>query len=162
MMSSMSKQKSIELTYDAPLTEVAAMLSDAGFREEVCVAQHAQEQSVSISEGEVRIRYRQAVDGVPGFAKKFVGDTIEVHQDEDWNDDFTFGDITVTLPGKPGELTGSARLSESGGRTTETVTLTATVNVPLVAGKLEDLILSIFEKGLRKEHQVGQGWLQKA
>jgi len=162
MMASMSKQKSIELPYDAPLAEVAAMLSDPAFREEVCVAQHALEQSVTISEGTVRIRYTQAVEGIPGFAKKFVGDTIEVHQDEDWNSDFSYGDITVALPGKPGELTGSARLTESGGRTVETVTLTANVSVPLVAGKLEDLVLGIFVKALRKEHQVGTAWLRKA
>ena len=31
--------------------------------------------------------------------------------------------------------------------------------MPLISGKLEDLILSIFEKALHKEHEVGVRWL---
>jgi hypothetical protein len=50
-------------------------------------------------------------------------------------------------------------VAENGSKTIETVTLTATVNVPLVSGKLEDLILSIFKKALEKEHEVGTRWL---
>ena len=159
MMSFMSKNLSIDLPYDAPVAEVAKMLADPGFREQVLDAQHALSKDVRISGENVTLVYKQAVSGVPGFAKKVVGDTIEVHQDETWSADFTAGSITVTLPGKPGELTGSARLAEVGGRTVETVSLTATVNMPLVGGKLEDLILSIFKSALTKEHEVGTTWL---
>jgi len=160
MMAAMSKQLSIDLTYDAPLTEVTAMLADPAFRERVCEAQHALANAVSIEGGTVAITYTQPVQGVPGFATKFVGDTIEVHQDETWSADFTKGDIAVTLPGKPGELGGTAVVVERGGRTVETVSLTAKVSVPLLGGKLEDLVVSIFEKALRKEHQVGVAWLR--
>ncbi|MEI7057589.1 DUF2505 domain-containing protein [Nocardioides sp. CCNWLW239] len=155
----MSKELRVEMAYDAPIAAVSGMLADAAFREQVCDAQHARSKSVAITGSTVSIRYEQAVSGVPGFAKKFVGDTIEVHQDEIWSADFTAGDLKLTLPGKPGSLTGTARLAENGTQTIETVTLTATVNVPLVSGKLEDLILSIFKKGLEKEHQVGTRWL---
>lgn len=82
-----------------------------------------------------------------------------MHQDEVWSTDFVSGDITVTLPGKPGSLSGTASLTESGGRTVETVSLEATVTMPLISGKLEDLILSIFKKALQKEHEVGVRWL---
>ncbi|MFI5624212.1 DUF2505 domain-containing protein [Nocardioides sp. NPDC051685] len=155
----MSKKLSVDLAYDAPIAAVSGMLADAAFREQVCDAQHALSKSVAITGSTVSIRYAQAVSGVPGFAKKFVGDTIEVHQDEIWSADFTSGDLKLTLPGKPGSLAGSARLAENGTGTVETVTLTATVNVPLVSGKLEDLILSIFKKALEKEHEVGTRWL---
>jgi hypothetical protein len=155
----MSKKLSVDLAYDAPIAAVSGMLADATFREQVCDAQRARSKSVAVTGSTVSIRYEQAVNGVPGFAKKFVGDTIEVHQDEIWSADFTSGDLKLTLPGKPGSLAGTVRLAENGSRTIETVTLTATVNVPLVSGKLEDLILSIFKKGLEKEHQVGTRWL---
>lgn len=159
MMSAMSKQLSIDLTYDAPVAEVAKMVSDPAFRERVCEAQHALSRSVTIDGTRVAIVYSQVVQGVPGFAKKFVGDTIEVHQDETWDAAFTTGDIVVTLPGKPGDLKGTATLTEKDGTTVERVALTATVHVPLVGGKLEDLILSIFERALKKEREVGVAWL---
>lgn len=155
----MSKKLSIDLTYDAPIAAVSEMLADATFREQVCDAQHALSKSVAITGSTVSIRYEQEVAGVPGFAKKVVGDAIEVHQDEVWSADFVTGDINVTLPGKPGSLSGTASLTETGGRTVETVSLTATVNMPLISGKLEDLILSIFKKALEKEHEVGVRWL---
>lgn len=159
MMSAMSKQLSVELTYDAPLSSVAAMIADPAFRQRVCEAQHALSASVTVEGTKVALVYAQRVQGLPGFATKLVGDTIEVHQDETWSADFAKGDITVTLPGKPGELAGTATLVERGGATVETVALTATARVPLVGGKLEDLILGIFEKALKKEHQVGVAWL---
>jgi hypothetical protein len=145
-----SKKLSVDLAYDAPIAAVSGMLADAAFREQVCDAQRALSKSVAITGSTV---------SMPGFAKKFVGDTIEVHQDEIWSADFTSGDLKLTLPGKPGSLAGTARLAENGAKTIETVTLTATVNVPLVSGKLEDLILSIFKKALEKEHEVGTRWL---
>lgn len=154
------KKLSIDLSYDAPLGDVTAMLADTAFREQVLDAQHALSKDVTIAGDRVTLVYTQAVQGVPGFAKKVVGDTIEVHQDETWSAGFTSGRITVTLPGKPGDLTGTATVAEKDGRTVETVTLTATVNMPLVGGKLEDLILSIFQKALTKEHEVGTAWLR--
>lgn len=159
MMSAMSKQLSIDLAYDALVTEVARMVADPAFRERVCDAQHALSRTVTVDGTTVALVYRQRVEGLPGFATKFVGESIEVHQDESWSADYTKGEITVTLPGKPGELAGTATLIERGERTVETVALTATVRVPLVAGKLEDLILGIFEKALKKEHEVGVVWL---
>ena len=113
----MSKKLSVDLVYDAPIAAVSGMLADAAFREQVCDAQHALSRSVAITGSTVSIRYEQKVSGVPGFAKKFVGDTIEVHQDEIWSGDFTSGDLKVTLPGKPGSLSGVARVVANGTKT---------------------------------------------
>jgi len=160
MMAAMTKHLSIDLTYDAPLSEVTAMLADPAFRERVCEAQHALTKTVKVEGHTVAITYTQPVRGVPGFAKKFVGDTIDVHQDETWSEEFTRGEIAVSLPGKPGQLSGTATVAERGDKTVETVALTASVSVPLVGGKLEELVLSIFEKALTKEHEVGTAWLR--
>ena len=70
-------------------------------------------------------------------------------------------DITVTIPGKPGDMTGSAVLAESGGRTTETVDLTVKVGIPLVGGKIEGLIADLLLKALRTEEKVGHEWLAR-
>ncbi|HJQ04506.1 MAG TPA: DUF2505 domain-containing protein [Nocardioides sp.] len=153
-----------EMVYDAPAEEVAAMLSDPAFREEVCLAQKAVTHSVSI-EGDVNakkvsIRMEQPTEKVPSFAKKFIGETVAIAQDESWTSP-THGDINVTIPGKPGDMVGTAILVEKDGVTTETVDLQVTVKIPLVAGKLEELIAGLLKKALIAEQRTGVDWLSR-
>ena len=154
-----------ELKYDAPLADVATMLADPAFREEVCVATRAIRYEVKI-EGkqgdpmDVVIEYAQPTEGVPSFAKKFVGAEVEIRQAESWTS-LERADIHVTIPGKPGEMKGTAVLAEKDGVTTETVTLDITVKIPLVAGKIESLIGKILGSALRAENRTGVAWLAR-
>ena len=160
----MSKRIQHELTYDAPVADVAAMLRDPAFREEVCDYQRVISKKVTVTpEGEgmeVVIDMVQPARGIPSFAQKFVGDTINIVQTESWSS-ATQGDITVTIPGKPGDMKGTARLTESGSGTVETVDLTVKVAIPLVGGKLEGLIAGLLEKALVAENTVGREWLSR-
>jgi hypothetical protein len=154
-----------ELKYDAPLADVAAMLADPAFREAVCVATRATRYDVRIDgkQGDpmdVVIEYAQPTEGIPSFAKKFVGGEVEIRQAETWTS-LEHGDIHVTIPGKPGEMKGTAVLAEAGGVTTETVTLDITVKIPLVAGKIETLIGKILGSALRAENRTGVTWLAR-
>ena len=69
------------------------------------------------------------------------------------------GDVHVTIPGKPGEMKGTASLAEDSAGTTETVSLDVKVSIPIVGGKLEGLIADMLSKALRAEHKVGRDWL---
>ena len=77
----MSTSCSHDLTYDAPLAAVGAMLADPAFREEVCDAQGAVRKTVAIDRGgggmKVVVDQVQPAARHPGFAKKFVGDEIQ-------------------------------------------------------------------------------------
>jgi hypothetical protein len=162
----MTKRLTQDLTYDAPLAEVAAMLADPGFREEVCDYQRVVRRTVTISgdaaDGtlDVTIDQVQAADGIPSFARKFVGDEINIVQTERWSTSAE-GDLHVTIPGKPGEMKGTARLRESGGTTTETVVLDIKVGIPLVGGKIEGLISDLLARALRAENKVGRDYLSR-
>ena len=160
----MSKRLTHELTYDAPMAEVAEMLADPSFREEVCEFQGVRRAMVSIDSDyngmEVTIDQVQTAQGIPSFAKKFVGDEINIVQQESWESP-TDGKITVTIPGKPGEMTGTARLAETGGVTTETVEMTVKVNIPLVGGRIEGLIADLLLKALKAENAVGREYLSR-
>ncbi|SDD44744.1 DUF2505 domain-containing protein [Nocardioides lianchengensis] len=160
----MSRRIKHELTYDAPLAAVAAMLGDPAFREEVCERQHVLRQTVSVTPAgagkEVVVDQVQAATGIPSFAKKFVGDEINIVQKEIWTD-AERGDIYVTIPGKPGDMKGTVRLEESGGRTTETVSLEIKVGIPLVGGKIEGLIGDLLLKALQRENEVGRDYLSR-
>lgn len=159
----MSTPLSHDLTYDAPLADVAAMLADPAFREAVCDAQHATSRAVSVSgtteSGSVEVTYTQAATGVPAFAKKLVGEEITITQRERWSGNTAA--LELTIPGKPGRITGTITLTESGGTTTERVGCDITVSVPLVGGKVERLIEEILRKALTKENQVGREWLAR-
>lgn len=161
----MSKRISHQLTYDAPLADVAAMLGDAAFREEVCRRQGVLRQTVTVTpaagEGkEVVIDQVQPAQGIPSFAKKFVGDEINIVQKEIWTD-AARGDVYVTIPGKPGDMSGTVRLEESAGRTTETIELEIKVGIPLVGGKIEGLIADMLLKALRNENETGRDYLSR-
>lgn len=151
-----------EMTYDAPAIEVAAMLSDPVFRETVCRNQRATSYAVEI-EGNVdakavRIEMEQPTDKVPAFAKKFIGETTTIVQTETWASPLT-ATITVGIPGKPGEINGSATLVETDGVTKETVELEIKVKIPLVAGKIEELLAKLLGSALRAEERTGKEWL---
>jgi hypothetical protein len=164
MMGRMAKRISYQMTYDASLTEVAAMLAETDFRIAVCERQGAIRSGADVrlrGEGkQVRIELVQPATGIPSFAQKFVGDEIHIVQEESWGS-ADRADVTVTIPGKPGDMTGSAVLVESDGTTTETVDLTVKVGIPLVGGKLEGLIAGLLLKALEKEEQVGKEWLTR-
>jgi hypothetical protein len=159
----MSTSFSHELTYDAPLADVAAMLLDPAFRERVCDAQHARSRTVratgTTQDGTVAVDYSQEAAGIPSFARKIVGDTIDIVQREQWSKDRAA--LEITIPGKPGDMSGTITLTESGGTTVERVSVQIRVNVPLLGGKLEKLIEEVLLRALRKENQVGREWLAR-
>lgn len=160
----MAKRLVHELRYDAPMADVASMLEDPEFREEVCARQGVLRALVTIdptdSGMEVTIDQVQAAKGIPSFAKKFVGDEINIVQQESWSS-ADEGGLTLTIPGKPGEISGTVRLTEVGGVTTETVDLTLKVNVPLVGGRIEGLIADLLVKALKAENRVGRDYLSR-
>lgn len=156
----MSTTVTFDMTYDAPLAAVTSMLADPAFREAVCDAQHATSRSVSISgiPGTVDVSFTQRTEGVPSFAKKFVGSTITVRQHETWS---TTQAATLDLDaGVPiATIKGAVAVAERGAQTIETVTLDITVKVPLVGGKLEGLVADMMRKALTKEYGVGKAYL---
>ena len=165
MMSAMKKMNH-DLTYDAPASAVAAMLADPAFREEVVEAQHVLRHEVKVTgdpaagSGTVTVEQVQAANGLPSFVRKFVGDEIEIVQDETWTSP-TGADLHVSIPGKPGNMAGTIRLSESGGTTTETVDLDISVGIPLVGGKIEGVVADMLLKALRTEQRVGRDYLSR-
>ena len=149
-----------ELAYDADADAVAAMLIDASFREEVLARMRVLRGSATVEDRVVRIEQVQSAAGIPSFARKIVGEEIDILQVEDWTAGHA-ADVRVTIPGKPGDMSGTARLEPSGSRTLEVVELTITVGIPLVAGKVERLVADMLHKALDKEHEVGREGLSR-
>ena len=162
MMVAVATRLTHDLTYDAPLTVVGEMLMDPAFREQVCDSVGCLRRTVTIGPDgagmKVVVDMVQPATGIPGFAKRFVGDEINIVQAEQWSD-LESGTVDVTIPGKPGQMSGTIRLVESGGVTTETVDMEVRVNLPLVAGRVETLIADMLRKSLSAENGVGRRYL---
>ena len=157
------KKLSHELRYDgATPDQVYAMLADADFREAVCAYQRFPRRTVTITPGgngmSVSVDQYRPADEVPSFARKFVGAEINIVQEEQWAS-ATDAALTVTIPGKPGDMRGTVHLEAADGGTTETVQVNVKVNIPLVGGKIEDLISGLLLKALKAENKVGVTWL---
>ena len=160
MMSPM-KRITHELTYPgATVEQVTGMLMTPAFREAVCEAQKdVQKSEVTIDGTTVTIDQTQGADRIPGFARKFVGDEIRILQEERWTSP-THADVTVTIPGKPGQIAGSVDLVAARDGVTETVSLEITVSIPFVGGKIESLIGDKLRHSLETENRVGRTWLE--
>lgn len=150
------------LRYDVAPETVFAMLGDPGFREQVCEAQHATDCTVTIDGVDdtmtVRVEQQRPAEGIPSFARKFVGDMIHIVQAEDWSCATDAG-LDVSVPGKPGHMRGSISLRPDGAGTLETVSGEIKVAIPLVGSKIEVLIAELLEHALQAEHRIGVAWL---
>lgn len=158
----MSTRIKHDLTYPGTtIDQVVAMIRDPAFREAVADHQHVVDKSVSVS-GEnpttILVKIAHGTERVPSFAKKFVGDEIPIHQTETWTSD-TAADVLVTIPGKPGDMKGTARIEQRGDDVVETYDLEVQVKIPLVGGKIEGLIADLLVKAFSAENKVGVKWL---
>lgn len=151
-----------ELRYDAPPAEVYEMLVDPAFRAAVCQSMRVLSQDISVrptpAGADLRIDMEQPTDGLPGFARKIVGDRTRVIQSESWQAE-EGADLEVEIPGKPGHIRGRTTLSADGSGTLETFVGVATISIPFVGGKLEGLIERLFIAGMDNEREVGSRWL---
>ena len=153
-----------EITYDAPREQVFAMLADPEFRRASADAMNVVSADVTIERRgdgmSVRVDQVQRTEGVPGFAKKIVGDTTKAIQIEEWTSP-EGGTIEIQTPGKPTHVSGTLALTASGGRTTETLDVEVKAKVPLIGGKLESLMADLIAEGMDKEREAGVAWLER-
>jgi hypothetical protein len=159
----MSKKLLHEIKYDGATPEqVYAMLADPEFREQVCEFQRYPKRFVTITPAgagmTVKVDQLRPATEVPSFARKLVGDELNIVQEETWTSP-TSATLEVSVPGKPGDMKGSITLAATPAGTTETVKVEVKVNIPLLGGKIEGFIADILVKALRAETKVGRDWL---
>jgi uncharacterized protein YndB with AHSA1/START domain len=160
MMCAMRFRK--ELAYEADPDDVFAMLSDPAFREKVARAQEVVSVDVRLTllGGGFSLVSDQVQNtkDLPAIAKKIAGDTTQAVITEEWSQP-TGGAIAITAPGKPTKAVGTITLEPGLTGTTEIIELEVKVKVPLIGGKLEQLMVDTIDAGYDVEHQIGQAWL---
>ena len=120
MMSAMDFRHA--LSYDAPPSDVFAMLADPAFRPAVSEALDVDSHDVEITprgEGFSLVNDQvQHTEGLPSFARKFSGDTTRAIQREEWHD-ASGGTLVIEAPGKPSDVRGTISPQQDGDGTTE-------------------------------------------
>jgi hypothetical protein len=157
--------KSVRHTLTFPGTtvdDVYAMLADPAYRKAVGDYQRVIDFSCDVTPAgdgmRVRLEVAHATDRIPSFAQRLVGQEIRFVQEETWTS-HTGADVHVTIPGKPGDMTGSTSLTQSGADVVQQIDLDVKVSIPLVGGKVEDLIAGFIGKAFDAEGKVGVKWL---
>jgi hypothetical protein len=152
-----------QLSYAAPPAEVFVMRADPAFRARVCEAMDTVSHDVTVDrdgdELAVTVDIVQHTRGVPGFAKKVVGDETRVVQKERWPATDS-GHIEVQIPGKPGHVRGTLSLAEAAEGSVYVFDGEVKVNMPLIGAKLEGVIEKLFVEGMDTEQRVAAAWLR--
>lgn len=150
-----------ELRYDAPPASVLAMRLDPAYRALLAEAAGVDDSTTRIArDGEtttVVIEQERPTQGVPGFARKFVGDFTHTVIRESWTG--TAGTFEVETPGKPMHVAGSVSAAPQGEGTVVVFDLEAAASVPLIGGRLERLTAELTSEGLSLEQELGERWL---
>jgi hypothetical protein len=136
-------------------------------RSEACRLSGALSWDVSIvpgSNGGVRIQVDRAMPPeVPDFVRKFLGDTINVRQVEEWGvpDDsgVRSANVKVTIQGQPASMVGTAMLKPQGSGSVEIVEGEVKVAVPFIGRKIEPEIVRVIVAALRIEQRVATEWV---
>jgi hypothetical protein len=157
------RRVSHRLVYPATTVDrVYGMLGEPEFRRAVADYQGVVRCSVDVTayaEGmTVRLEQAHGTSAIPSFARKFVGDELVFVQEETWSS-VEAADVQVTIPGKPGEMTGGTRLQQTGADVVHVFELAVRVSVPLVGGKVEDLVAGFIGHAFAAENKVGRKWL---
>ena len=158
------KRVSHTLTYPGTTVDaVYAMLADPAYRKAVSDYQKAKDFSCEITpaDGATKVRLQQSYGTarIPSFAQRLVGNEIRFVQEETWSSP-AFAEFRVTIPGKPGDMSGTVGLTQNSDSVVERVELAVKVSIPLVGGKVEDLVAGFIGKAFEAENKVGVKWLR--
>jgi Protein of unknown function (DUF2505) len=99
---------------------------------------------------------------IPSAARKFVGESIQIDEVHTWShpetDGSRHGKVDATFGGAPMEVYGTIELHADGAGSVLRVVIHAKAHVPIVGGKIENIVGEQFMRALRKEQQISPQW----
>ncbi len=111
-----------------------------------------------------RFRLLQGLDpaDLPAVARTFLPGDVSIQRTEVWQvespDRYT-GSVRVQLPGVPGTISGRTTLGDAGGGSEWSVDGEVTVQLPLIGGKIEQIVADQVVALLTAETAFTERWL---
>ncbi len=145
------------------VAEVRDLLADPHFRQAVCEFQQVADSSVSIQQyddGSMIVDLTRTYDTavLPSIAQSLVGRTIDLVQREEWSAT-SRATAQLTIPGQPARMSGRCALDQTGADTAYTADLEVRVSIPLLGGRIEEVVADLVGQAFRAENHVGVQWL---
>jgi hypothetical protein len=102
---------------------------------------------------------------IPAAAKRFVGDSITIDEVHTWAhpdvDGRRHGTVRASFGAAPMSVDGTLELRPEGSGSVLEVVIHSKANVPLVGGKLEQVVGDQFMRALRKEQEIAPRWFSE-
>lgn len=153
---------STRLEFAAPPPQVAAMLTDEQYLDEVCRATHSTRYEVAVTGSTTRT---SRTFPAPASVARFVGGELTVSEQVTWGeaaaDGSRTGELQMTVPGQPVTLAGRLQLSPGGPGTVVELTGNLKAAIPLFGGKIEQSAAPAVLAGFSTQQEVGERWLAR-
>ena len=150
--------------YPAAPQAVLAMLLDPGFARERALATGSLAVEASVREDDsarIVTIVRTLPAAVPDVARPFVGETLEITEEQAWGPldaGIALGTFTVGFSG-PVRMEGTLRIEPDGDGTLVTSAGEIVAKVPFVGGRIESLVREQVQRYLDREEAIGRDWL---
>ena len=132
--------------FDKPAATVLKMFSDRAYFERkyqslgyknIEVLEH----SVDAKKFRIKVRYSAPNSApVPDFAKKFLGENNIVTQSDAWDLEKKTGRLEAEIKGVPVKVSADMKLTDEGSGSANTLRWNLSCGIPLLGGKLEQLV----------------------
>ena len=161
----MAKRFAGDITFDAAPDVVFAAQSDPHYvvwKHEHMAAFDVSAEVVEDGTHVVIRSSRKLPAEIPSAARKFVGESIQIDEVHTWShpdtDGARHGTVTASFGGAPMEVYGTLELHPHGEGSLLKVVIHAKAHVPLVGGKIENVVGEQFMRALRKEQKISPRW----
>lgn len=103
----------------------------------------------------IKCQYAMKTDvPVPGFAKKFLPDSSTVIQEDSWDCKAKKGRLSIEMKGMPAKIACDMTLADAGNGSANSFKWDINVKIPLIGGKVEDLIATDIKAKSKKDHAI--------
>ncbi|MDE0854318.1 MAG: DUF2505 domain-containing protein [Nevskia sp.] len=142
----MSTQYEERQSFDQPIEKVLRMFSDRAYFERKYAASggwdiQVLEHELSGRRFRIKCGYSRKPDAdVPGFARKFIGDSVHLTQEDVWDLDSASGRLSIEIRNAPIRMSAQMRVVQQPGGCANVLLWTLTCPVPLVGSKLEQML----------------------
>ena len=132
-------------SFEKPAAAVIKMFSDRGYFErkykelgywDIEILEHEK----SDKRFRIKARYTTKNDAIPDFAKKFLGATTTVTQQDTWDLDRKTGRLDIDIKGAPVKVNAEMALKDEGGGSANHLKWNVSCGIPLIGGKLEQVV----------------------
>lgn len=155
-------ERSQQLDFDEPVDVVLRMLTDLDFYRTKYEALgfhelRVTEENAGDADFAVLASYRTQTDlPLPGWARKALPENIHVEHSDQWKKDGDTGRITIRIHGAPVRVEARMGLKDRGGAASNHVDWRFSCSVPLIGGRLAELVADDVCSKAERDHEYGR------